>query len=182
MSAEQPYPYQVSFEAAAALYAKHGLSVTPPLGNNHWGKSMVCAEHDGVPYCMNTHNSHGKLDPSKVAHVVEHRKQTIERHHDVVKAVYQYCMSQGFGPVWAMCGGGAQLQVFFGCKDGYVAILYLSLESRWQEEVDDELQDGAYVLQIQSGSYDDKFAAMNIPGVTPRTWAEVYGSLPFQNR
>lgn len=174
MSVEQAYPYPNSFAAAAALYAQRGLEVTPPEGNNHWGKHMVCAAHDGVPYCLNTNDCQGQLDPSKVDGAIKRRQQTIERHHDHVKAVYDYCLAQGFGPVWAMCGGGSQLQVFFGHKEGYIAILYLTLKHEPYEATDEE-DSAAHVLQVQSGKYDEKFSAMTVPGVQARTWNEVYG-------
>lgn len=175
----ETYPYAQTFEAAAALYRARGLDVTSPRGNNHWGRHMVCAEHDGVPYCMNTNDCFGNLDPGKVDHAIRHRELTIQRHHSLVKSVYQHCKTLGVGDVWVMCGGGAQLQAFFGNRKGYLAILYLTLESRPHGDQADHLKavgNELWTLQVQTAENDVLFQHCNVPGVRVRSHASVYGA------
>ena len=175
----EPYPYAQTFEAAAVLYRARGLDVTPPRGNNYWGQHMVCAEHDGVPYCMNTNDCFGKLDPGKVDHVVRHRELTIQRHHALVKGVYEHCKTLGVGDIWVMCGGGGQLQAFFGNRKGYLAILYLTLESRSPAYTGDDLKsvgNEPATLQVQTAENDVLFQHCHVPGVRVRSHASVYGN------
>lgn len=155
-------------------YRKHGLEVTAPKGNCRYGKTMVCAEHDGVPYCM---DAHGRGD---YAHGVQHRKLIIERHHARIKSVYEYCQALGVGDIWVLSGGGGQLQAFFGNSTGYLAIMYLDMENRAeQDELEDYLEacgNTTFDLQVNFTKNDPLFEGkFNIPGIRMRTSREVYG-------
>lgn len=167
MQIETPYPYLDSFKAAAHVCQAHGLDVQPPKGASRWSRHMVCAPHDGVPYCIDLSGERGELNPDKLAHGIRHRALTIMRHHDRVKAVYEFCASRSVGDIWVMCGGGCQLQAFFGNVDGYLAILYLSLEDKDDQSVS--------TLQVQSVALDPLFAACKVPGAQVRTCESVYG-------
>jgi hypothetical protein len=105
----------------AQQYAQHGLEVMAPKGNCWFGEFMVSCPHDGVPYAM---DAHGK--PDSVVVGVRGRELIIERHHDLVKKVYEYCAALGVGDIWAMCSGHYQLAVHFGNSTGYIACLYLT--------------------------------------------------------
>ena len=164
-----------NFEELVALYRTHGLEVTSPKGKSRHGDTMVCAEHDGVPYCM---DAHGNLN--SIAHGIKHRELTIARHHAKVKAIYDYCQNLGVGDIWVLCGGGAQLQAFFGNKTGYLAILYLDLEDLGeQERMADYLAlcgNKTHTLQVNWAKndvlFEGKFAC---PGVALRTSKATYG-------
>ncbi len=173
------YPYQETFQAAAALFAQRDVQTTPPRGASAWSKHMVCIEHDGVPYCLNNNDCFGKLDPSKVDHGLRRRSLIIERYHAKVKAVYEYCMAQDLGDIWVMCGGGMQLQVFFGNRKGYVAILYLDLEDLGeQERLADYLTavgNKSHTLVVNGAQNDPFFEGLDIAGVQLRTHRAVYG-------
>lgn len=155
-----------------ALYAGEGLAVTKAKGSRD--QTMMAHMHDGVQYTM---DDYGKLDVSRSA---GHLKMIIDRHHSVVKQVYDYCVALDVGDIWAMSGGGCQLQVFFGNRTGYLAILYLDMDD---SSMGKAYAEGAtsrpksdWVLQVQSNKNDPLFANMNIPGVKARTCFEVYGA------
>jgi hypothetical protein len=168
----------------AALYQKHGLSVTAPKGNSRWGQTMVCAEHDDVPYCMDAHGK-ADTDPEQlkrdVQHTVTRRALIIERHHAKIKAVYEYCQSLGVGDIWVMCGGGAQLQAFFGNQSGYLAILYLDLEDiESQESMSEYLAscgNKTFLLQVNWAANDKLFEGrFNVNNIELRLHRAVYGA------
>ena len=130
---------------AVTLFAERGLAVVPAKGAPRGDEHLVSAEHDGVPYSHNLRDCFGKPDASKLDHALLHRHLTIERHHALVKAIYDHCANQGVGDIWAMCGGGCQLQVFFGNHTGYLAILYLDLEDLDEQE---RLSESGYLAAV----------------------------------
>ncbi len=158
-----------------ALYAAQGFQVTELKGKCSFDKTAFAYWHDDVQYAM---DSHGKTD---VTHSTDHLKLILERHHSIVKQVYDYCIGLGVGDIWALTGGGCQLQVFFGNNTGYLAILYLDMDSSpmgkvYSEDVDDEDEDASgWTLQVQWHKNDPLFANMKIAGVNVRTSEEVYG-------
>jgi hypothetical protein len=159
----------------AALYARHGLAVTLPKGGAWHTRTMVCAEHDGVPYCMDAHG-----DPSRVAHGVAHRALMIARHHAKIRAVYEYCAALGVGDIWVLSGGGAQLQAFFGNTTGYLAILYLDMaDLRQQQDLAGYLKlvgNTTHTLQVNWAKNDELFEGrFKVKGVKLRTHRQTYG-------
>jgi hypothetical protein len=155
-------------------YREYGLEVTAPKGNCWFGKTMVCTEHDGVPYCMDGHSN------GDYAHGVRHRQLIIERHHERIKSVYEYCKALGVGDIWVLSGGGGQLQAFFGNNTGYLAILYLDMENlAEQDELEDYLDacgNTTFELHVNFTKNDPLFEGkFNIPGITMRTSREVFG-------
>lgn len=159
----------------AEAYAAHGLVVTPPKGNSRWGKTMVCAPHEGVPYCMDSHEGR-----TPIAHGVQHRALIVARHHVLVKAVYDHCAGLGVGDIWVLSGGGAQLQAFFGNSTGYLAILYLSMaDARLDRELADELDacgNTPFTLQVNWRSNDPLFEGrFSHEGIELLTHAAAYG-------
>lgn len=168
----------------AARYLKHGLVVSAPKGNSWWGESMVCAEHDEVPYCMDTHDGpdYTQLElERKAARAVARRETIIQRHHEKIKAVYNYCKALDVGDVWVLCGGGAQLQAFFGNKEGYLAILYLDLvEIECQAEAASLLEScglKTFTMQVNGADNDKLFEnRFRLSGVELRTHHATYGA------
>ena len=161
------------------VYAQFGLAVTTPKGRSRWGETMVCCEHDGLPYCM---DAHGEID--KIGHGVRHRALTIERHHPMVKAVYEHCVNAGIGDVWVLCGGGSQLQAFFGNAKGYLGILYLDLEDLKEHQQVSEngyleaVGNKTFTLQVNGEDNDVVFDGFAVAGVELRTHAATYGVDP----
>jgi hypothetical protein len=54
--------------------------------------------------------------------------QIIIRYYSLIKTIYDYCETIAEGPLWTMCGGGMQLQQFYGDDNGYICIQYLAME------------------------------------------------------
>jgi hypothetical protein len=116
-------------EQRIEMYSNYGLEVTVPKGRCGFSENLMCAAHDGVPYCVDDHGHFFKeQDDSSIKHSILHRELMIERHHDKIKQVYEYCTTLDRGDIWVLCGGGVQLEAFFGCRNGYLATLSLSLE------------------------------------------------------
>lgn len=158
-----------------ALYAQHGLAVTAPKGGAWHTRTMVCAEHDGVPYCMDAHGN-----PDRAGHGVRHRALMIARHHAKIRAVYEYCAALGVGDIWVLSGGGAQLQAFFGNSTGYLAILYLDMEDLRQQEGQAGylklIGNTTHSLQVNWAKNDVLFEGkFKMPGIRLRTHRQTYG-------
>lgn len=161
------------FVKIAKLFANEGLSVTQTKGRTRHFKHMVTAEHDGVPYSLAIADGRGGYDPKKVAREVFHYRLTLERHHEHVKSVYEFlAKKEELGDIWVMVGGGSQLQVFFGNKNGYLGILYLTLENLKEQ---DRLTANGYLASVGNTSFtlvvqfeknNDIFKEMKVPGVT----------------
>lgn len=126
---------QKGFEFYKKLYKEYGLDIQETKGNTWHGKTMYTAEHDGVPYAVDDHGYYEREgDDSSLKHVIRHRELIIKRYHPLIKKAYEYCVSLDIGDIWVMCGGGSQLQAFFGNKSGYLGILYLGMEDQKDEE------------------------------------------------
>ena len=151
------------------LYAALGLNVTEPKGKSWHCQTLVQAEHDGVPYCV---DSHGEQDPKDMMHGVNHRKLAIERHHTEIKAVYEFLAAKPeLGDIWVLMGGGCQIQAFFGNHTGYLAIMYLTLDDL---DEDERLTENGYlaacgnakhVLQANWTKNNAVFRGFKVPGV-----------------
>lgn len=125
----------MKFEDYKELYKKYGLDIQETKGNTWHGKTMYTAEYDGVPYAVDDHGHYEKEgDDRSLMHGIKHREIMIKRYHGLIKQVYEYCVSLNAGDIWVMCGGGAQIQAFFGNKTGYLGILYLGMENEKDEE------------------------------------------------
>jgi hypothetical protein len=119
----------------------------------------------------------GGVDPSKIQHGVLHYTMMINRHHAQIKAVYNHLIQnfgEELGDVWVMCGGGGQLQAFFGNRTGYLGILYLTLEDMDDQE---RLTENGYLAACGHESFTLEpnwaknrrlFKGMNVPNVEVR--------------
>ncbi|GBG14840.1 TonB-dependent receptor [Novimethylophilus kurashikiensis] len=138
-------------------YAAHGLTVTALTEGSPWFNhrgTMVVAEHDGVQYVMDCHG-----DLRNVEENVIHRKLIIERHHTIVKQMYEFCTSLNVGGIWVLCGGGTQLQAFFGNDTGYLGVLYLSM-------VTTQPRRGRFTFNVNFSKNDQYFDGKpNLPGI-----------------
>jgi hypothetical protein len=162
---------KISDDQRIALYAQHGLAVSVPEGRCSFSRSLMCAEHDGVPYCVDEHDhsfeEEGRID--SLLHGIKHRELIIERHHDKIKQVYDYCVNLDVGDIWILCGGGSQLQAFFGNHTGYLAILYLDMEDineRVNSEYMKVIGNTSYTLSVNWPRNNPLFVnRFEIPGI-----------------
>lgn len=167
-------------------YAKHGLSVVAPKGNCWFGEHMVACPHDGVQYAL---DAHGK--PESVLQGVRGRELIIERHHDLVKKVYDYCTTLGVGEIWVMCSGHWELSAYFGNSTGYLASLhlthvdpannpdeeYLSEERESNPEAFDVNGNPLFLLRAEWAKNDHLFEGkFSIPDTYFETSRSVYGN------
>jgi hypothetical protein len=69
--------------------------------------------------------------------------------------------------IWVHCSGGSQLQAFYGCFNGYLAILYLSLENAPASTPKDleALAKKSSTLQPQFKHNEHLIKKPSIPGV-----------------
>lgn len=163
-------PLKNDIEKIIRAYAGHGVIVTKPVSPANFCETMVCAEYDGVPYCVDCHD-----DLAKVPASIEHRRLTIERHHDLIKEVHAMCTERAGTPVWALCGGGGQMSIFFGNHTGYLAELSLSHVNLCGKsnmaEYDNARRTSKYVMQVQWDHNDKLFRGFKHPSVFKRTSA-----------
>lgn len=94
--------------------------------------------------------------------------QTLIRYYEPVKAVYDYCETIAEGPLWTLCGGGAQLQQFYGDDNGYLCILYLGMEN-------DE-NDTNIIGFVPQSKYKSKFKNFKISEI--KSFKTTYEKLP----
>lgn len=108
-------------------YRQYGLDVETSVGPRPYNFS-VTHHHDGVPYALYHNQAQvGQFDVSKVQHNMQHILPLIERHHGMIKGIYEYLKTRVDGDLWVLSGGGSQLQAFFTNKTGYLGILYLDM-------------------------------------------------------
>lgn len=150
------------------MWGSYGLKVSVPEGRCEFSESLMLAEHDGVPYCVDEH-SHLLKDGSDrdIHRLIHHRQMMIDCYHEKIKSVYNYCLSLDKGPAWVMVGGGAQVQAFFGYDQGYFAILYLDMqdEPRNTEALRDKLSKRKHTLVPQFEHHEPLFERLKLPGV-----------------
>ena len=167
MGLADPEPSQTDDERIE-MWAKYGLEVTVPEGRCDFSDSMMLAEHDGIPYCVDEH-SHLLKDGSDrdIHRLISHRQMMIDCYHEKIKSVYNHCLSLDKGPVWVMVGGGAQVQAFFGYDQGYFAILYLDMQDapRNTEAQRDKLNKRKHSLVPQFEHHEPLFERLKLPGV-----------------
>ncbi len=167
----EPAKEKQSDEQRIIMYRDYGLEVEVPKGRCGFSRNMMCAPHDGVPYCVDDHGHFfdDKNDFS-LKHGIYHRELMIRRNHEVIKKVYEHCTTLDKGDIWVLSGGGSQLQAFFGCSNGYLAILYLGMEDAKDhtEAQMARIQARTSILQPQFEHNEPLFKGLNIPGVKVR--------------
>lgn len=163
-------PLKLNFEKLTVAYQAHGLSVVAPSEPAPFSETMVCAVHDGVPYCMDCHD-----DESDIPRGILHRQLMIDRHHALIKEIQAWCTQKTGGPVWVLCGGGSQMSAFFGNSTGYLALLYLShvdlLGKPDMASYHKSLRSRKYTLQVQWDHNDKFFRGFKHADINKRTSA-----------
>lgn len=110
----------LKFEAMREAYLKLGLAVEEmPIT---YSSSPVKIVHDGVPYTIDVHHDEDRISTNAAKFYILR-----ERHHELIKSLYEAWQSLSEKPLHVMSGGGLQLQAFFSSPKRYEGILYLSL-------------------------------------------------------
>lgn len=150
------------------MWASYGLNVAVPGGRCEFSESLMLAEYDGVPYCVDEHSKLVRKGSDRDIHQsISHRQMMIDCYHDKIKSVYNHCLSLNRGPVWVLAGGGARVQAFFGCDQGCLAVLRLDMQDvpRNTEAERNELNKRSHSLVPQFRNHEALFEQFNIPGI-----------------
>lgn len=160
-----------SLNAIIGSYEDYGIKAEPLKGGNWHTKTMVAIHHDGVQYSVDD----GGLyfldnDKQRIEHSLYHYQLLSTHYHERVKEVYDYLKTKMTDDIWAMSGGGSQLQVFFGNKDGYIGILYFDDDQYVKVGVENAkkaaiIANKKYTLVVQSAAnnhYFENYANPNI--------------------
>jgi len=123
-------PIVPSIKAIIRSYSQLGIIAEPLKGSCWHTSTMVAVNHDGVQYSIDDRGEYFKTNnKEKVEHSLHHLELLRTHYHERVKEVYDYLKTKTDDDIWVMAGGGSQLQAFFGNKDGYIAILYLDMDT-----------------------------------------------------
>ena len=163
-------PNVPSVNALIGSYEDFGITAEPLKGSCWHTPTMVAINHDGVQYGVDDKGKYFLDNDKKTIENNIHQFQLISTHyHQRVKEVYDYLKTKTNDDVWAMVSGSGQPQVFFGHKDGYIAILYFEPDNYVKLGVDDskkaeKISTKKYTLAIQfakNNHYFDKGVLKN---------------------
>lgn len=144
-------------------FAINGIEAKPVDGARNFMKRSSRIDYDGVQYCIAFHSNNFEQNIKSISHSLDHFYQTKERHHHLVKAIYQHLTENSkLGHIWAMMGGGSQIQVFFGNESGYLGILYLDMDKK-EENKDIDYSTEQFILSIENSAMDDIFNDFSHP-------------------
>jgi len=120
-------------------------------------------------HCYNYNNVEKELD-NRINHSINHFKLAYQRHHNIIKEVYELCSSLYNEDIWVMMGGGMQIQAFFGNSSGYIGILYLSMDDENFEPSDFK---ASFTV---NGKDNDKFFinSFNVPNIDFSSHHSIY--------
>jgi hypothetical protein len=128
-----------------AMFKEKGLKLYEPDNgldvNGQADRYKFHTDIDGMTFEIQIMRSswfNNKTVEEQVAAKMNKLIQTKKRHWEKVKEIYQFCENFADGPLWTMCGGGAQLQQFFGDDYGYIGVLYLDMENPNEPGVRDQ--------------------------------------------
>ena len=153
------------YSEAKKLFEDLGLKVVKPkgIGKEH-DRDTVCVVHDSVRYHLVLMKNRD-FDPRdrKKDSISEYNDHQIvlKHYHPLVKELYNKIkLLPDIGDVWAMEGGGAQMQIFFGNKKGYLGILYLNMKK-------DRNPKGPYSLRLENGAKGrtKEFKELQVEGI-----------------
>lgn len=168
-------------QLAVDLFRARCLETTPLQKCGRRDAYHVVAPHDGVPSSLNPHDLHKNPSDAQLDKNILHRRLIIERHHETVKGIYDFCLKNEIEDVRVMSGGGRQLQVFFGQPNKYLGILYLTMDSPsffvpagYLKAIGNEM----FTLVLERDEFAHIFEDLAVPGVK----VTIFGSGEAINR
>lgn len=115
-------PNVPSVKALIGSYEDFDIKAEPLKGSCWHTPTMVAINHNGVQYGVDENGKYFLDNDKKSIENSIHQFKLISTHyHHRVKEVYDFLKTKTTDDIWAMVSSG---QVFFGQKDGYIAILY----------------------------------------------------------
>jgi len=165
---------EMSFDDLHSKFKNAGMEVTKPIGSPERGSGRMFVAMppvNGMQYVADVY------DFNNVKQFIDKYKR-IQRHNDIIEKVYKFIESKYGKEIWIMSGGGAQLQAFYGNKDGYLATLYLDMED--PKDNDDLLAAGrgdgsTFTLTVNGSKNDKNFKDCHIPNVEVLYSRDLYG-------
>lgn len=160
------------FEELQKLFKRCGLDVIEPTCvRDHGDRDHGAIIYDGVEYVlylMKTSRMQGKRTLEAAASEAGDYLETVRRYHPLVKAIYEEIKKRIGKQIYAMPGGGAQHQVFFGDEDGYIACIGMDLK-------DSKKNRAGYTMTGQGRRGDALLKGFEMDGVKFITAESIYG-------
>lgn len=105
-----------------AKYLRMGIIPRTVRGNWKDGDYMYSLYHDNVQYAIDDMGDYEiDSDVSYILDCLEAREVMIDRHHEIISAIYNQAKSKIGSDVWVRVGCGQQLNCTFGDRDGEFA-------------------------------------------------------------
>lgn len=150
-------------ESIITAYFDFGIVAEPIKGSAWHTVSMVAVNHDGIQYGLDDRGRYAlEKDKNSIEHAIKHFKLLSSHYHNRIKTVYDHIKSQTSDQIWVLAGGGMQLQASFGNKDGYIATLFLDIDSYVKVGVENPQRAKSislkkYELSMNSDKFNDYF-------------------------
>jgi hypothetical protein len=161
------------FDELQKMFKRCGLDVIEPTCvSDHGDRDHGAIIHDGVEYIlylMKTSRMMGKRSLESAKTEAHDYQETVRRYHPLIKAIYEEIKKRAGKQVYAMPGGGAQHQVFFGDEQGYIACIGLDLKSSKKN------RDSGYTLTGQGRRGDTLMKGFEMDGVKFQSCESMYG-------
>ena len=142
------------------MFKRRGIKVYRPKGLRREGdRDTVAIKHDKVRYHISIMKGTAQSRKDDVDEKIENHNKNIELYHELTKKAYLELQRLGIKDLWAMEGGGMQVQIFFGDITGYLGILYLDM--RYPKKLRNE----DYSLQVDREKNDEIFENFSAEGI-----------------
>lgn len=160
------------FDELQELFKRCGLEVIEPTCvRDHGDRDHGAIVYDGVEYVMylmKTSRMMGKRTLEAARTEAHDYQETVRRYHPLVKAIYDEIKKRAGKQIYAMPGGGAQHQVFFGDEGGYIACLYLDMKSSKKNQ-------GSYTMTGNGRRGDTLLKGFEMDCIDFKTCESIYG-------
>lgn len=111
-------------------YKINKIAVAPVSGATGYTKKSSAIYYDGVQYCIMFYGNNYSEKKQSIAHNLNHFEQIKERHHSLIKEVYNYLIGQlKTNDVFVIPGGGSRIDATFGYSDGFLATITLDMDT-----------------------------------------------------
>ena len=151
--------YDGGYNEIKQFFIENGLNpIKPKSINKEYDRDTVCIKHDKVPYHISIMKDKTEIRKESVLKHITKHNDNIEKYHKIVKKLYDNIVKLNIKDLWVLEGAGAQVQMFFGDKTGYIAILYLDLRNEATAQQ-------TYTLQIQNSKNNKLFENFKMEGI-----------------
>ena len=118
------------YDEIKEMFINEGLKPIKPKGlRKECDRDTIAIRNKGVKYHISIMKGKSEERLESVKTKAKLHPKFLLKYHKVTKEICDHLTTKGIENVWAMEGGGAQYQIFFGDKNGYIAILYLDMKN-----------------------------------------------------